>query len=72
MEKLGGQIELPLGDVPCVDRGRDLLGRHVLETSSGGETLERSIDWLDLLPGSSRQRRGGLPICPGSGAAGSY
>jgi hypothetical protein len=31
---LGGQVELALSDVPGVDRGRDLLGRHVLETSS--------------------------------------
>src|ERR1035437_3327454 len=32
---LGSQIELALGDVPCVDRGSDLLGRHRPDTLHG-------------------------------------
>jgi hypothetical protein len=32
-EPIGGQIELPLGDVPGVDRRRGVLGRHERKTS---------------------------------------
>ena len=34
-EVLSSKIELLLGDVPCVDRGCDLLGRHWPDTLHG-------------------------------------
>ena len=36
LEPLGGQVELSLRDLPGIDRGRDVLGRHRRRTSSSG------------------------------------
>ena len=49
LEMLGGQVELALGDVPRVDRGSDLLGRHRPKPSSAGAAnRRRPIEWFGL------------------------
>jgi len=77
IETLGSQIELALGDVPCVDRSSDLLGRHRPDTLHSRDVRSEALACgLDshadgATPLTTRQCRGGFRLVWESGTAGS-